>query len=81
MFGFWLPIGLLIASVILFTAPIAKRRKRLSAETYRLTVVIWSITVIVLSIGIPLQKRESKGRRAAGTHQSHRSAAAAFALR
>jgi hypothetical protein len=51
MFGFWLPIGLLIASMILFATAIAKRRKRLSAETYRLTVVIWSVAVVTLGLG------------------------------
>ncbi len=52
MFGFWLPIGLLLASVGLVAMAIAKRHNCMTAETYRLTVVIWSIAVIVLSIGI-----------------------------
>ena len=51
MFGFWLPIGLLIASMILFATAIAKRHKGLSAETYRLTVVIWSVAVVTLGLG------------------------------
>ena len=51
MFGFWLPIGLLLASMILFTAAIAKRHNRITAETYRLTAVIWLVAVAILGIG------------------------------
>lgn len=52
MFGFWLPVGLLLASIALFTIAIAKKNNCVSTETYRLTVVLWSMAVIVLSIGI-----------------------------
>ena len=51
MFGFWLPIGLLLASMILFTAAIVKRHNRITAETYRLIVVIWSVAVVTLGVG------------------------------
>jgi hypothetical protein len=49
---FWLPIGLLLASIGPPAIFIAKRRGRITDETYRLTWVVWSIAVIVLSIGI-----------------------------
>lgn len=51
MFGFWLPIGLLIASLGLFGIAIARRHNRMTAETYRLSVFIWSIAVLTLGLG------------------------------
>ena len=52
MFGFWLPIGLLLASIGLFATAIAKKHNCMSAESYRLTVVIWSIAVVAFSVGV-----------------------------
>jgi hypothetical protein len=49
---FWLPIGLLLASIVPPAIFIAKRRGRITDEIYRLTWVVWSIAVILLSIGI-----------------------------
>ena len=51
MFGFWLPIGLLTASIGLFAIAFAKKRNHVTAETYRLTAVIWSVAVVTLSLG------------------------------
>jgi hypothetical protein len=52
MSGFWLPIGLLLACIGLPAIFIAKKRGRITDETYRLIGVVWSIAVIMLSIGI-----------------------------
>ena len=51
MFGF-LPVGLLIASIGLPAILIAKKRNRITAETYRLIGVIWLVAVVILSIGV-----------------------------
>ena len=52
MFGFWLPVGLLIASIGHPAILIAKKRNRITAETYRLIGVIWLVAVVILSIGV-----------------------------
>ena len=52
MFGFWLTVGLLIASIGLIAILIAKKRNRITAETYRLIGVIWLVAVVILSIGV-----------------------------
>jgi hypothetical protein len=54
MFGFWLPVGLLIASIGLPAILIAKKRNRITAETYRLIGVIWlvAVVIVILSIGV-----------------------------
>ena len=52
MFGFWLPVGLLIASIGLPAILIAKKRNRITAETYRLIGVIWLVAIVILSIGV-----------------------------
>jgi len=52
MFGFWLPIGLLIASIGLPAILIAKKQNRITKQTYRLIWVIWSVAVVMLGIGI-----------------------------
>ena len=49
--GFWLPVGLLIASIGLLAILITKRN-RITAETYRLIGVIWLVAVVILSIGV-----------------------------
>ena len=49
---FWLPIGLLLASIGPPAIFIAKRRGRITDQTYRLTWVVWSIAVVLLGIGI-----------------------------
>ena len=68
MSGFWLPIGLLLASIGPPAILIAKKRGRISDETYRLIGVVWSIAIIMLGIGIgwssyqmdqPLRRLES----------------------
>ena len=52
MSEFWLPIGLFLASIGLPAILIAKKRGRITDETYRLSVGVWVIAVITLSIGI-----------------------------
>ena len=52
MFGFWLPIGLLIASIGLPAILIAKKQNRITKQTYHLIWVIWSVAVVMLGIGI-----------------------------
>ena len=52
MSGFWLPLGLLLASIGLPATLIAKKRGRISEETYKLIGVVWSIAIIMLCIGI-----------------------------
>ena len=51
MFGFWLPIGLLIASICLFAIAFAKKHNRVTADAYRLIMVIWSVAVVTLGLG------------------------------
>jgi hypothetical protein len=50
MFGFWLPIGLLIASLCLIAIAIAKKHNRITTKTYRLAAIICSAAVVTLSI-------------------------------
>jgi hypothetical protein len=52
MSEFWLPIGLLLASIGLPAIFIAKKRGCITDETYKLIWVVWSIAVIMLGIGI-----------------------------
>ena len=52
MFGFWLPVGLLIASIGLPAILIAKKQNRITKQTYRLIRVIWLVAVVILSIGV-----------------------------
>ena len=52
MSGFWLPLGLVLASIGLAATLIAKKHGRISDETYKLIGVVWSIAIIMICIGI-----------------------------
>ena len=93
MSGFWLPLGLVLASIGLAATLIAKKHGRISDETYKLIGVVWSIAnyhdlhrhwLVVIPNGPAAKtprRHKSKIRRPAGTRQSdQRSAAAAFAV-